>query len=63
LIFFFLFLYSILLARQLRIEYERAFYHVTSRGNQKEDIFFDDRDRGKFLEIRKTGVKPSKFKF
>jgi len=41
------------MARQLRIEYEGAFYHVTSRGNQKEDIFFDDRDREKFLEILK----------
>jgi len=42
------------MARQLRIEYEGAFYHVTSRGNQKEDIFSDDRDREKFLEIMKT---------
>lgn len=41
------------MARQLRIEYEGAFYHVTSRGNQKEDIFFDDRDRERFLEILK----------
>lgn len=41
------------MARQLRIEYEGAFYHVTSRGNQKEDIFFDDSDREKFLEILK----------
>ncbi|MGC8811650.1 MAG: transposase [bacterium] len=26
---------------------------MTSRGNQREDIFFDDRDREKFLEILK----------
>jgi len=39
------------MARQLRVEFEGAFYHVTSRGNLKERIFFNDRDREKFLEI------------
>jgi len=39
------------MARQLRIEYEGSFYHVTSRGNMRERIFFQDRDREKFLEI------------
>jgi hypothetical protein len=28
---------------QLRIAYEGAFYHVTSRGNQREQIFWDDK--------------------
>jgi len=37
-------------ARPLRIEYENAFYHVTSRGNEQKDIFKTDRDREKFLE-------------
>jgi len=41
------------MARQLRIEYAGAFYHVSSRGNLKEMIFFEDRDREKFLEILK----------
>jgi hypothetical protein len=27
-------------ARSLRIEYEGAFYHVTSRGNEKQAIYF-----------------------
>jgi len=27
------------MARPLRIEYEGAFYHVTSRGNKKKEIF------------------------
>jgi len=40
-------------ARQLRIEYEGAFYHVTSRGNQKERIFWDDKDREEFKRILK----------
>jgi REP element-mobilizing transposase RayT len=39
------------MARQLRIEFEEAFYHITSRGNLRDRIFFDDKDREKFLEI------------
>jgi REP element-mobilizing transposase RayT len=35
----------------LRIEYEGAVYHVTSRGNARQDIFIDDLDRTAFLEI------------
>jgi putative transposase len=38
------------LARPLRIIYPGAFYHVTSRGNEKKDIFKSRRDREKFLE-------------
>jgi len=37
------------MARQLRIEYPGAFYHVTSRGNQKQPIFLQDDDRRYFL--------------
>jgi putative transposase len=39
------------MARQLRIEFKDAFYHITSRGNMREDVFFEDTDRKKFLEI------------
>lgn len=35
--------------RPLRIEYEGARYHVMSRGDRREAIFFDDRDRAEFL--------------
>lgn len=41
------------MARQLRIEFEGAFYHVTSRGNQRGQIFWDSGDRVKFQEILK----------
>jgi len=41
------------MARQLRIEFEGAFYHITSRGNQRERIFFEDKDREMLLEILK----------
>jgi REP element-mobilizing transposase RayT len=37
------------MARQLRIEYPGAFYHVTSRGNRKQPIFLQDDDRRYFL--------------
>ena len=39
------------MARQLRIEFEGAFYHITSRGNLRDDVFFEDKDRKRFLEI------------
>lgn len=39
------------MARQWRIEYEGAFYHVLSRGNERRDIVLDDEDRHLFLEI------------
>ncbi|MDK2846472.1 MAG: REP-associated tyrosine transposase [Synergistales bacterium] len=37
------------MARPLRIEYPGALYHVTSRGNEKKDIFRGIKDREKFL--------------
>jgi putative transposase len=37
--------------RQLRIEYEGAIYHLLSRGDRREDIFWDERDRRSFLEF------------
>ena len=37
------------MVRQLRIEYPGALYHVTSRGNDKKDIFRSIKDREKFL--------------
>jgi len=39
------------MARPLRIEYENALYHVTSRGNDKQPIYLDDADRETFLDI------------
>jgi len=39
------------MARPLRLEYEGALYHVTSRGNDRERIFFTDTDREAFLEL------------
>jgi putative transposase len=39
------------MARKPRIEYEGAFYHVITRGNQKQKIFKDKEDFLKYLEI------------
>jgi len=39
------------MARPLRIEYDGALYHVTSRGNERKPIFRDDADRKLFLKI------------
>lgn len=39
------------MARPLRIEYPGAVYHVTARGNAREDIFLDDADRRQFLSL------------
>ncbi|MEJ2696952.1 MAG: transposase [Candidatus Sulfobium sp.] len=38
------------MARPLRIEYDGALYHVTSRGNERKRIFRDDEDRAAFLD-------------
>lgn len=39
------------MARPLRIQYPGAVYHVTCRGNERKEIFRDDRDREAFLNI------------
>jgi putative transposase len=38
------------MARALRITFPGAFYHVTSRGNERKAVFKSIRDREKFLE-------------
>jgi len=45
------------MARPLRIEFPGALYHVTSRGDKKEEIFEDDNDRDTFLEILASVVE------
>lgn len=39
------------MARQLRILYPNALYYITSCGNTQQDVFFNDSDRRKFLNI------------
>ena len=40
---------GIFMGRPLRIEYSGAWYHVTSRGNERKDVFKSRADREKFL--------------
>jgi len=44
------------MARQLRIQYPGAYYHVTSRGNEQQKIFRDDSDYQIFLEKLATSL-------
>ena len=48
------------MARPWRIEAEGAYYHVLSRGNERRDIFIDDRDRRLFLST--LGETSERFK-
>ena len=38
------------MSRPLRIMYPGAFYHVTCRGNERKEIFLEDKDRTLFLD-------------
>jgi len=42
------------MGRPLRIQYPGAWYHVTSRGNEKRSIFKSNKDREKFLSYLNT---------
>ena len=39
------------MSRPLRLEFEGALYHVTSRGDRREPIYEDDEDRALWLEV------------
>jgi REP element-mobilizing transposase RayT len=39
------------MTRPLRLEFSNALYHVTSRGDRREDIFLSDDDRNDWLEV------------
>lgn len=43
--------YVTFMARPLRIQFPGALYHIVSRGNEKQMIFFDEDDRRKLLKI------------
>ena len=45
------------MSRPLRIEFPGALYHVTSRGDRREDIFEDDADRARLLAVVAQGLQ------
>ena len=49
------------MARPIRIEFEGAVYHVTSRGNELRKIFFSKKDYEKFREY--VGEAKEKYRF
>ena len=42
--------------RPLRLEFAQALYHVTSRGDRREPIFVDDRDRTEWLAVLNSAM-------
>lgn len=48
------------MTRSLRVEYEGAWYHVTSRGNERKEIYRDDKDRERFVGILRRSAEESK---
>jgi putative transposase len=45
------------MSRAPRIEFEGALYHLMTRGDRREPIFLDDKDRLKFLEYLEQGAE------
>jgi putative transposase len=45
------------MARALRITFPGAFYHVTSRANERKAVFKRQRDREKFLEFLESATQ------
>ena len=48
------------MARPKRLLYENAVYHITSRGNERQKIVLDDRDRFIFLEVLAEAIEEHK---
>ena len=44
-------------ARSLRMDYPDTFYHILSRGNEKRDIFHDEKDYLKFLNTTEKAAE------
>ena len=49
------------MVRPLRLTYENATYHITTRGNRRENIFYSDKDKAVFVE--KMNETFSKYSF
>lgn len=45
------------MVRPLRVQYPNAFYHVTSRGNERKDIFEDEKDRWAHIRLLRELVE------
>ncbi|HEY4732454.1 MAG TPA: transposase [Gammaproteobacteria bacterium] len=45
------------MARPLRLEFPGALYHLTARGNERRDIYRDDGDRVRFLDLLEREIQ------
>jgi len=45
------------MGRPLRIEYHDAFYHITARGNDRQNVFRTNKDRERFLEYLESATE------
>lgn len=45
------------MSRKLRVWYENACYHITCRGNHRNDLFRDEADFGMYLELLSFALK------
>ena len=45
------------MARPLRVEFEGALYHLTSRGNARQRIFADHKDCAKFVQLLRESLQ------
>ena len=50
------------MARQLRLEYDGALYHVTARGNGRQNIYLHDTDRDRFLTLLGEEVRQQQWR-
>ena len=49
------------MARPLRLYFENAVYHITARGNRKENIFYSEQDKKAFLDKMNETFKKYSF--
>ncbi|MGH7801397.1 MAG: transposase, partial [Thermodesulfobacteriota bacterium] len=50
------------MARPLRLEFPGALYHITSRGNARQEIFLSDDDRTSFLNLLGREVEQQRWR-
>ena len=50
------------MARQLRLQFPGAVYHLTSRGNAGQAIYLDDDDRARFLDLLGREVEQQRWR-
>ncbi len=50
------------MARPLRLEFPEALYHLTARGNARQEIFLDDQDRRAFLGLLGREVEQQRWR-